>query len=120
MAGSGANVLTVGFVIAGPSPKTVLIRGIGPALAGFSVAGALADPQLTVFDQNESVVGYNDNWGGTAALQDAFSSVAAFSLPAASADSALVVTLNPGAYTAQVRGAGGSTGIALLEVYEMP
>jgi hypothetical protein len=120
MAGSGANVLTVGFVIAGPSPKTVLIRGIGPALTGFSVAGALADPQLTVFDQNESVVGYNDNWGGTAALQAAFSTVAAFSLPADSADSALVVTLNPGAYTAQVRGAGGATGIALLEVYEMP
>jgi len=120
VAGSGSNVLTVGFVIAGPSPMTVLIRGIGPALAGFSVSGALADPQLTVFDENESVVGYNDNWGGTAALQAAFSAVAAFSLPPASADSALVVTLNPGAYTAQVRGAGGSTGIALLEVYEMP
>lgn len=120
LAGSGSNVLTVGFVIAGPSSKTVLIRAIGPALTGFSVSGALADPQLTVFDTNQNVVGFNGNWGGTAALQAAFGTVAAFSLPAASRDSALLITLLPGAYTAQVSSAGGSTGIALLEVYEMP
>jgi hypothetical protein len=120
LAGSGSNVLTVGFVISGPSRKTVLIRGIGPTLSGFSVAGALADPQLTVLDQNQNVVGFNDDWGGTTALQDAFSAVAAFPLPPASRDSALLITLAPGPYTVQVTGAAGSTGIALLEVYEMP
>ncbi|HZZ20233.1 MAG TPA: immunoglobulin domain-containing protein, partial [Opitutaceae bacterium] len=120
LAGSGSSVLTVGFVIAGPSPKTVLIRGIGPTLTEFSVSGALADPQLTVFDRNQIAVGYNDNWGGTAELQAAFSVVGAFQLSPTTADSALLITLNPGTYTAQVRGAGGSTGIALLEVYEMP
>jgi hypothetical protein len=107
-------------VISGPSRKTVLIRGIGPTLSGFSVAGALADPQLTVLDQNQNVVGFNDDWGGTTALQDAFSAVAAFPLPPASRDSALLITLAPGPYTVQVTGAAGSTGIALLEVYEMP
>jgi hypothetical protein len=120
MTGSGSNVLTAGFVIAGPSSKTVLIRGIGPALAGFSVSGALPDPELTVFDSNQSVVGFNDVWGGTAALQAAFSTAGAFPLSASSKDSAVLVTLLPGAYTAQVTSAGGSTGIALIEVYEMP
>jgi hypothetical protein len=119
-AGGGPNVLTVGFVIAGPSSMTLLIRGIGPALTGYSVSGALPDPELTVFDVNQNVVGFNDIWGGTEALQAAFSAVGAFSLPAASNDSALLVTLLPGAYTAQVSSVSGATGIALIEVYEMP
>ena len=71
-------------------------------------------------DSNEDAVGFNDIWGGTEALQSAFSAVGAFALPAASRDSALLVTLVPGAYTAQVSSASGSTGIALLEVYVMP
>jgi hypothetical protein len=118
--GSGSSVLTVGFVITGPSSMTVLIRGIGPGLAGFSVSGALADPQLTVFDSKNDAVASNDSWGGTAALQAAFAAVSAFALPATSKDSAVLVTLLPGSYTAQVSSASGSTGIALLELYEMP
>ena len=113
-------MLTVGFVIAGNSSMTVLIRAIGPTLASFSVTGAMANPQLTVFDSNQNVVGSNAGWGGTAALQAAFNAASAFPLPTTSADSAVLVTLAPGAYTADVTGAGGSTGIALLEVYEMP
>jgi hypothetical protein len=119
-AGTAADELTVGFVVTGPSSETVLIRAIGPTLATFSVAGALADPQLSVYNASGNVIAFNDNWGGTAALQAAFAAVNAFSLPAASADSALLVTLPPGAYTAQVNGANGSTGTALLEVYEVP
>jgi hypothetical protein len=118
--GTGPNVLTVGFVITGTSSMTVLIRGIGPTLVEYSVSGSLADPQLTVFDSNQNVVGFNDGWSGSAALQAAFSEVSAFPLPVTSKDSAIVVTLSPGAYTAQVSGAGGTTGIVLLEVYEMP
>jgi hypothetical protein len=118
--GGTPNVLTVGFVIAGASSKTLLVRGIGPTLAAYSVTGALADPQLTIFAANQAVVGFNDNWGGTAALQAAFNAAYAFPLPMTSADSAIVVTLAPGAYTAQVNGANGSTGTALIEIYEMP
>ena len=119
-AGTGSNVMTVGFVITGSARKTILVRGIGPTLGAYSVAGALADPQLTVADVNQNVVGYNDDWGGTAALQAAFNAVSAFAIPTASKDAALIVSLPPGAYTAQVTGANGSSGIALLEVYEMP
>jgi hypothetical protein len=118
--GTGPSVLTVGFVITGSSSMTVLIRAIGPSLADFSVAGAMEDPQLTVFDANQNAVGYNDVWGGTAALQAAFNAASAFPLTPTSKDSAIVVTLSPGAYTAQAGGAGGSTGIALLEVYKLP
>jgi hypothetical protein len=120
MAGAGANVLTVGFVIAGPSSETVLIRAVGPTLSSFGVAGPMASPELTVFNSSGASVASNDGWGGTAALQAVFTVVNAFALPVNSADSAVVVTLPPGAYTAQVTGANGSTGIALLEVYEVP
>ncbi len=120
LAGSGANALIVGFVITGNTSKTILIRGIGPTLGAFGVAGTLAQPQLTVSDSNNNMVGSNDGWGGTAALQAAFDAVSAFSLPTTSNDAAVLVTLNPGAYTAQVSGASGSSGIALLEMYDMP
>ncbi len=120
LAGTGPNMLTVGFVVEGSSSITLLVRGVGPTLAGFSVSGAMADPELTVFDSGQNVVGSNDNWGGTAVLQAAFDAVSAFPLPTTSKDAAVLVTLAPGAYTAQVSGAGGSTGIAILELYEMP
>ncbi len=118
--GSGAGVLTVGFVITGAAPRTILIRGVGPALTAFGVAGALAAPQLSVSDSNQNVVGSNSGWGGTAALQAAFDAVSAFALPTTSKDAAVLVTLSPGAYTAEVSGANGSTGVALLEMYDMP
>jgi hypothetical protein len=120
MAGTGANVLTVGFVIAGPSSETVLIRAVGPTLSSFSVTGAMSNPEVTVFNSSGAAIGFNDVWGGTTALQAVFTAVNAFALPANSADSALLVTLPPGPYTAQVTGANGSSGIALLEVYEVP
>jgi hypothetical protein len=84
------------------------------------VAGALAAPQLSVSDSNQNVVGSNSGWGGTAALQAAFDSVSAFAFPTTSTDAAVLVTLAPGAYTAEVSGANGTTGVALLEMYDMP
>lgn len=121
MAGTGASELTVGFVITGPSSETVLVRAIGPTLAtAFSVAGAMTNPNVTVFNSSQAIVGFDSGWGGTAALQAAFTAAGAFALPPTSADSALLVTLPPGAYTAQANGANGSTGIALLEVYAVP
>ncbi len=117
--GTGASVLAAGFVIGGNGTDTLLIRGIGPALTQFSVGGVLVTPQITLVDSNNVAVATNSGWGGGAALVAAFSRVGAFQLPANSADSAMLVTLAPGAYTVQVSGANNTTGVALIEVYEM-
>ncbi len=114
--------LTAGFVVGGAQPRTVLIRAVGPTLgaAPFNVAGVVADPQLVLFGAGATRIADNDNWGGTAALTAAFSAVGAFALPAASRDAALVATLQPGSYTVEVSGVGGTTGVAIVEVYEVP
>lgn len=113
--------LTAGFVISGPTAKTVLIRAIGPTLnTAFGIPGVVSNPQLVLFGRNQTRVGENDNWGGTAALTAAFTSVGAFTLPAASQDAALVVTLTPGDYSVVVTGVGNTTGLALVEVYDVP
>lgn len=119
--GTGDNILIAGFAVGGSSPVRVLIRAAGPALTPLGVGGALADPRLEVFNAGNSRVAENDNWSGTAALKDAFQSVAAFAFPAdTSRDAALVATLPPGTYTAQISGVGNTTGVALVEIYELP
>ncbi|MBM3852049.1 MAG: hypothetical protein FJ399_02730 [Verrucomicrobia bacterium] len=117
--GTGAEILISGFVIAGQSSKTVLLRAVGPGLAPFGVTGVLADPKLDVYS-GSTLVQTNDNWGGTSALSTAFTQVGAFALPANSQDAVLLLTLQPGAYSAQVSGVNSGTGVALIEVYEMP
>jgi hypothetical protein len=113
--GSG---VTAGFVIGGATPRKVLVRAIGPTLASFGVGGVVADPRLALFT-GQTQIAANDNWGGDAALSAAFVQVGAFALAADSKDAAILVTLDPGSYTAQVSGVGG-TGVALVEVYEVP
>ena len=103
-------------------PKRLLIRGAGPALAQFGLSGVLARPQLTLYS-GATVVVRNAGWSTStdaAAIAEAAKSVGAFALAAGSLDAALIVNLAPGAYTAQVLGADGSTGVALVEVYELP
>ncbi|MGA2693981.1 MAG: hypothetical protein ABSF76_16580 [Opitutaceae bacterium] len=117
--GTGSNILIAGFVISGNTPETVLIRGVGPALTQFGVAGALAKPQLALYDSGNNTLQANTGWGGGANLSQVFTQVGAFSLPAGSADSAILVTLPPGAYTAEVSGVNSSTGVALAEIYEV-
>ena len=119
LAGTGSAVLTAGFVIGGTGSETLLIRGIGPGLTQFGVSGILATPQLTLFNSAGEAIGSNAGWGGGSVLTAAFAQVGAFGLPAASADSALLVTLPAGTYTAEVSGANNSSGIALVEVYEV-
>jgi len=115
------ETLTAGFVISGTLPKTVLIRAVGPTLGipPFSIPGAMEDPRLDLFS-GQTLRNANDNWGGDFVITNAFVKVGAFSLAAASRDAVLLVTLNPGSYTAQVTGANASAGFVLVEVYEVP
>ena len=116
--GSG---LTMGFVIGGSTGKTMLVRAIGPTLGtAFGLGGVMSDPKIELFDSAGKSLAINDNWGGTPALAGAFGDTGAFVLPAGSGDAALLITLAPGNYTAQVTVATGSTGLALVEVYDVP
>jgi hypothetical protein len=129
--GGGDDVLIGGFVVSGDQPKRVLIRGIGPALARFGVSGTLADPVLTLYDAKQAVVAKNDNWGtpqpidasqvvaSAADIAIADTAAGAFALTSGSADSAILITLKPGAYSAVVTGANGETGAAMVEIYEV-
>jgi autotransporter-associated beta strand protein len=115
------GILTAGFILEGAAPKPILIRAVGPALrnAPLNLADAMSDPRMDLF-RGTSLVATNDNWGGGAELAGAFARSGAFALPADSRDAALLVTLPPGAYTAQISGVGGTGGRAIVEVYEVP
>ena len=120
--GTGANVMIPGYVISGTAAKTLLIRAVGPALASFGVTGILADPVLTLFSGSQPILG-NDNWSdapNVAQLRSATTRVGAFPLAEGSKDAVLLVTLPPGGYTVQAAGAGDTTGVALVEIYEVP
>lgn len=119
----GEGLLIAGIVITGNSPKKILIRATGPALAAFGVPGALTDPLLKLY-KGDAVLRQNDNWSDSAAeaslIAAAGSATGAFALTPGTKDAALLITLEPGAYTAQVSGVAGAAGAALVEVYEVP
>jgi hypothetical protein len=112
---TGNNVGIGGFIINGSIPKHVLIRAIGPSLTRYGVTDALADPVLELHGPGTFVTIVNNNWRDTqqAAIQ------ASGIPPTNDSESAIDATLNPGAYTAVVRGNGGTSGIALVEVYDL-
>jgi hypothetical protein len=117
---SSAQTLIGGFVVEGTAPRTVLIRADGPVLATFNVSGPLPDPVLTVYDSGGKVVATNTKWTTNTdltAISSAAQQTGAFALPNPSADSALLLTLQPGAYTAQITSAKGNSGTALFEAY---
>jgi hypothetical protein len=122
--GPGDQALIGGFVIAGPAPKKMLLRAAGPALTPLGVLGALADPILDLYS-GSALLQTNDNWSAplngvtTSDVSAAAAQAGAFPFAGGSADSALLVTLAPGAYTTVVRGAGGLTGTSLVEAYEV-
>ena len=123
--GTGGNVLIPGFVIGGTGTEQLLVRADGPALTQFGVAGALAQPSLSVFNSVGTMIASNTAWGTNtnptpAVIASIASSVGAFALVSGSADSADVVNLAPGAYTIQISGVNSTTGVALAEVYEVP
>ncbi len=114
---AGQNALIGGFVISGISPKRVLIRGIGPSLAQFGVTGVLADPKLDVFDSKGLNIGSNNDWSAT--LATTFAQAGAFGLASGSKDAALVLTLQPGVYSAHVTSADATTGLGMVEVFDL-
>lgn len=119
--GTDNAVLIGGFVIVGPSPKSLLIRASGPALQSQQITSFLADPKLELHDAH-SIIATNDNWGDDPrekiAIQATASAVGAFAWDEGSKDAALRVTLPPGLYSVIVSGANAQTGTALLEVYD--
>jgi hypothetical protein len=112
---TGNNVGVAGFVVGGTDAKKLLIRGLGPTLAHFNVPGAMENPMLELHDGSGSLITTNDNWKDTQQAAIAATQLA----PAANAEAAILVTLPPGAYTAIQRGAGGGTGVGLIEVYDV-
>ena len=113
---SGGDTLIAGFSVTG-SAKSMLVRGIGPALAALGVPGGLATPRTTLFSGSQPLSS-NDAWGGTAPLVGAFAQTGAFTLDPASRDDAILVGLQPGSYTAQVANPNGASGITLAEIYD--
>jgi uncharacterized repeat protein (TIGR03803 family) len=113
--GNGDTVLIGGYIIAGTAPKTVIMRALGPSLSDSGVAGAIADPTLALYDAQGNVIAENDNWreGPDAAL------IAATLPPKDKREAAIARQLPPGAYTGIVRGVGGTTGIGLVEIYDV-
>lgn len=120
--GAGNQALTLGFVVGGTTSATVLLRASGPALAAFGVSGTLSDPELKLYGGGTmALMQTNAGWAGDPNVASVAATVGAFSWgSAATPDAALLVTLPPGAYTAQVSGASGDTGAALVEVYLVP
>lgn len=113
---TGERVLIGGFIVTGTDPKRIAIRGIGPSLAGSGLTGLLADPVLELHAANGSVITTNDNWQTDPAAAELTANGVA---PTSDKEAATVQTLAPGTYTAIVLGKNNSTGIGLVEIYDL-
>ena len=113
---SGNQVLIGGFIVGGSQTKEVVVRAIGPSLASFGIANVLSDPTVELRDASGNLVDSNDNWGNHPKAAQIQSEKLA---PTQPVESALQVTLNPGSYTAIVRGVNGATGVGLVEIYDL-
>ena len=107
--------LIAGFAVTGTTPKTVLIRAVGPTLTNYNVTSVLADPQLTLYS-GTIILAVNSGWSYDNSVDSA---VGAFPLTS-NRDAALLITLAPGAYTIQIKSASRNTGSVLVEVYDVP
>jgi hypothetical protein len=113
--GTGDNVMIGGFIVGGGQPTNVIIRALGPTLTDFGVTGALADPTLELHDGNGAIIAQNDNWKSDQQTAIQNSGYA----PPKDAEAVILATLQPGNYTAIVRGSNNTTGVALVEVYNL-
>jgi hypothetical protein len=120
----GDNVMIGGFIIQGNQPKRVIIRAIGPELMPFGIPDPLADPTLELHDSTGALIASNDNWvttiiGGIITSDQVAAIRASGFAPANVMESAMIVNLPPGNYTAIVRGVNNTTGIGLIDVYDL-
>lgn len=121
--GTDANRLVAGFVLNGAASRRVLIRAIGPSLAQFGLSGVLAEPQLDLFDRNGNRLRRTTAWSAETnpeEIRDAAILAGAFALGNGSRDSAIIATLLPGSYTVHVSGLNNTTGLAIVELYDLP
>ncbi len=112
---TGDNVMIGGFIITGTAGKKAIVRGIGPSLTQSNVPDALADPILELHGPSGALIASNDNWRDTQQTEIVDSQLA----PTNDLESAIVQTLQPGAYTAILKGKGGASGVGLVEVYDL-
>ncbi len=118
---SAGDTLAVSVVVSGVLPQRVLVRVVGPTLrTTFGLGGAMADPKFELFDERRNSIALNNDWGGGKKLTATFTEVGAFKLDPASKDAALEITLPPGRYTVQASGRGDSSGVVLVEFFELP
>jgi hypothetical protein len=120
---TGNNVMIGGFIIPGTGPKRVIVRAIGPELTRYGVPNALANPTLELHDQNQ-LLASNDDWvttiiGGIISSNQADEIRNSGHAPDNFRESAIIATLPPGNYTAIVRGVDNTTGVGLVEVYDL-
>jgi len=112
---TGEQVMIAGFIIVGSAPKRVMVRGIGPSLSNFGITGVLSDPTLQLQNQGGATVASNDDWKESQESEIANTGIP----PTNDVESAMVVTLAPGAYTVIEQGKANGTGVGLVEVYDL-
>ena len=111
---AGDNVAIAGFIITGTVPKKVLVRGLGPSLASADVVGFLTDPTLEL-RAGSTIISSNDDWRSAQEAEIQATTIP----PSDDRESAIVATLDPGAYTAILAGQSGGTGVGLVEIYDL-
>jgi len=115
---TGNNVMIAGLIIQGTGPQTVVITATGPSLVPFGITNPLADPTLQLVRQSDSaILATNDDWQMAPNYLDILASGFA---PTDPKESAIMMTLAPGAYTAIVQGAGGGSGVSVVGVFRVP
>jgi hypothetical protein len=120
---TGDGVMIGGFIVEGGQPKKVIVRAIGPELTRYGVPNAMANPTLELYDKNGALIASNDNWrttiiGGIITHDQVRDILNSGYAPRDGRESAIIAELPPGNYTAIVRGANNTTGVALVEVYD--
>jgi len=121
---TGDNVMIGGVIVQGTQPRRVIVRAIGPELSQYGVPNILADPTLGLYDSSGNLIAANDNWqhtiiGGIITSDQVHDIMASGHAPTDGRESAIIATLPPGNYTAIVRGVNSTTGVGLVEVYDL-
>jgi hypothetical protein len=112
---TGDNILIGGTIVTGNGPANVLLRAIGPSLTSAGVSNALQDPKLDLYDSQGQVIASDDNWKDSQQADIEATTIP----PSDDRESAILRTLAPGQYTATVRGVNGTSGVAVVEAYQL-